>query len=427
MEICIKWTMCRTCTTDSSSQLQPLFNDPNLSKQLQEYAGVNVKPADGLPDQICTACIENLQLVHSFLSGCKRADEHLRNVVRRTMSSRNSFQSLSMEPDTPVGTQSKIRSDARQRKQIISERRYTNLQQKKGYSRDKETLKSEAIETHQIAVESDLIHSEDSRNEESISDSPGKSDDYLLVVSKCIVNPNQDQNIDNEDTEYIITDLVENDDDDDNEEDEDDGQMEHNGLDKSNTETFEQLNESETSSVKVEPDSLSIDLGAACEGTSFPRHSCSMCGNSFPNQTQLKSHLRSHGTEKNYECELCNKRFNAACNLTTHMRTHTGEKPYVCAHCDRRFADRSTHRKHERMHTNERPYACNICAKTFSLSTTLKAHFLSHSQEKPHKCFTCNKGFRLPHQLKAHEKSHVHRYELGIMQYTREEDDYVRT
>jgi len=268
---------------------------------------MQVKPGDGLPDQICTACIENLQLVHSFLSGCKRADEHLRNVVHRTMSSRNSFQSLSMEPETPVGTQLKTRSDVRTRKQVISERRYSSLQQKKGYTRDKPTLKSEALETDQIAVESELIHSEDSRNEESISDSPGKSNDYLLVASKCIANPNQHQNIDTEETEYIITDVVDNDgdnnDNDDNEDDEDDGQMEHNGLDKSNTETFEQLNESETSSVKVEPDSLLIDLGAACEGTSFPRHSCSMCGNSFPNQTQLKSHLRTHGTEKNYECE----------------------------------------------------------------------------------------------------------------------------
>ncbi|KAL7724615.1 hypothetical protein ACLKA6_016445 [Drosophila palustris] len=437
--------MCRTCTTDSSSQLQPLFDDPNLSKQLQEYAGVSVKPADGLPDQICTACIENLHLVHTFLSGCKRADEHLRNVVRRTMSSRNSFQSLSMEqPSTPNGTQLKAGTEARIRKQIISERRHSNIQQKKRCgtqsskslittARIKETPMSEATETHQITVENELIHSEDCISEElellqqdpisqtKSTESYEKSgDDYLLVLS-----PSQD----NEDTEYIITDVGENHY---NEDDEDEGQIENDDyeakhLNTSKTEIDEHLNESDNSSVKMEREqmqdatALSIDLGAVCEAANFPRHSCSMCGNSFPNQTQLKSHMRTHGTEKYYACELCNKRFNAACNLTTHMRTHTGEKPYICAYCCRRFADRSTHRKHERMHTNERPYACNICAKTFSLSTTLKAHFLSHSQEKPHKCFTCNKGFRLPHQLKAHQKSHVHRYEAGIMQYNQED------
>lgn len=345
--------MCRTCTTDTSSHLQPLFNDPNLSKQLQEYAGVDVrrddnlitleinkwfelyysmqvKPADGLPDQICTTCIENLQLVHTFLSGCKRADEHLRNLVHRTMSSKNSFQSLSMDPGTPDGTQSILRSEARMRKQVISERRYSNLRQKRGISsqslkcliptdREKESLQLMAIETHQISVESELIHSEDCRNEDvqllsptrssqdSISqakstDSSGKSDEFLLVVSKCILNNTQDQNIDNEDSEYIITDVVENDY---NEDDEDDDQMEHNGLNKFTAKSFKQLNESDSSSVKVEQEQRQdpIDLGAACEATSFPRHSCSKCGNSFPNQTQLKSHLRSHGSEKNYECE----------------------------------------------------------------------------------------------------------------------------
>lgn len=42
MEICIKWKMCRTCTNESSTELQSLFDDVNLVKQLQEYAGVEV-------------------------------------------------------------------------------------------------------------------------------------------------------------------------------------------------------------------------------------------------------------------------------------------------------------------------------------------------------------------------------------------------
>lgn len=402
MEICIKWTMCRTCTTDCSSQLQPLYNDPNLAKQLQEYAGISVNPDDGLPDHICTACIENLQLVHTFLSGCKEADEHLRTVVNRTMSQRICFKSLSIESELSEESLPKVGTEARMRKQIISERKHVHLHQKSS----KPTQENEKSKRESPQISED----EDGRNEElklkSTGSSVKKDDDYLLVI-----NSTQDQMTDSEVNEYIITDVTDND------YDEDDTQMEA----ANKTETYE----SDNNSFKVEHPS--IDLGAACEPSSFSRHSCSMCGNSFPNQTQLKSHLRTHGNEKIYECELCNKRFNAACNLTTHMRTHTGEKPYACAYCGRRFADRSTHRKHERMHTNEKPYACDICSKSFSLSTTLKAHFLSHSQERPHKCLTCNKGFRLPHQLKAHEKSHVHRYEVGVMLYNQEEYDYSKS
>ncbi|XP_030563909.1 zinc finger protein with KRAB and SCAN domains 1 [Drosophila novamexicana] len=457
MEICIKWTLCRTCTADTSAQLQPLFDDARLAKQLREYAGIVAKPEDGLPDQICTDCIQNLQSVHTFLMGCRRADAHLRNVVRRTMSSGRCFPSISLDEDTDSSSPSKVGRDARAPKPSIShqQKKRFKTQLVKSLLAEQETPQPETIEAQQLSDE-DLSSCADNKNEmleliaekhtvlEKLADTSEKNDeDYLLVVSKCVLNLTEGEATDNEGNEYIITDVADNEDDDD-----DHDYRQHDSY-AAEAEAIEP--ESGTPAVKrlavdSQPDaegksalklerlqmeepasavaSLTVDLGAACEPSSFPRHSCSMCGNSFPNQTQLKSHLRTHRNEKNYECELCSKRFNAACNLTTHMRTHTGEKPYECAHCGRRFADRSTHRKHERMHTNERPYACDICAKTFSLSTTLKAHALSHSKEKPHKCLTCNKGFRLPHQLKAHERTHVHRYEVGIMLYNQDEGDY---
>ncbi|XP_064551194.1 zinc finger and SCAN domain-containing protein 12 [Drosophila montana] len=459
MEICIKWTMCRTCTADTSSQLRPLFEDVRLAKQLEEYAGIVAKPDDGLPDQICTDCIKNLQSVHTFLIGCRRADAHLRNVVRRTMSSGRCFPSISLDEDADDSNPSKVGKDARGPKQSISQR---NLQQKKRLKTqlmksllEQETPHPETIEAQRLSDE-DLSSSPDNKNEmlelmsekqtvlEKLADTSEKNDeDYLLVVSKCVLNLTEGEATDNEGNEYIITDVAENDEDDD---DNDYGQPDSYAAEviepvtQSGTQAVNRLAVDSQSESEGKPAlklerlqieepasavaSLTVDLGAACQLSSFPKHSCSMCGNSFPNHTQLKSHLRTHRNEKKYECELCSKRFNAACNLTTHMRTHTGEKPYECDHCGRRFADRSTHRKHERMHTNERPYACDICAKTFSLSTTLKAHALSHSKEKPHKCLTCNKGFRLPHQLKAHERTHVHRYEVDIMLYNQDEGDY---
>ncbi|EDW15062.2 zinc finger protein 182 [Drosophila mojavensis] len=456
MEICIKWKMCRTCTADSSDQLQPLFNDPNLAKQLEEYAGIVVKPDDGLPDKICMDCIKALQSAHAFLTGCRRSDAHLRSVVRRTMSSGIRFPSNSMDQSAVSSSRSKIEKQVpRTRKQNICVR---NQQQKKELDSQVENVLDEPEisytdfkEAHELTdVESNstsengnkmlipVQYEKPTGGNKSSAGSGHKDADYLLVVSKCVLDfHDRDAETDTEGNEYIITDVGDNGIEVyDNDYTEPDSYAVVEAAPKKSTSKFSnqvvdiQSEPEEKPVLKgEEPTSTGtsldmVDLTAACEPSNFPRHSCAVCGNSFPNQTQLKSHLRTHRNEKNYECELCSKRFNAACNLTTHMRTHTGEKPYECSHCSRRFADRSTHRKHERMHTNERPYACNMCAKTFSLSTTLKAHFLSHSKEKPHKCVTCNKGFRLPHQLKAHERTHVHRYEVGIMLYNQGESDY---
>lgn len=421
------------------------------------------KPDDGLPDQICMDCTEALQSVHTFLTGCRRSDAHLRSVVRRTMSSGRCFPSNLMDRSEDSCSLAKVEEQAtRTRKQNISER---NLQQTKRLKSEtvknllteQETSSSHYIGTHELSdVESTSTMGNGNKMLKQLKcESPtevnkslaasGKNDeDYLLVVSKCVLNlTDAEAETDTEGNEYIITDVGDNDNNDeyDNDYSEQVNYAVVGAAAKESTSQFSNQTEDvqpkseEKPTLKLkqlqmeEPHSAAasltvVDLGAACEPSNFPRHCCAMCGNSFPNQTQLKSHLRTHRNEKNYECELCSKRFNAACNLTTHMRTHTGEKPYECTHCSRRFADRSTHRKHERMHTNERPYACDICAKTFSLSTTLKAHFLSHSKEKPHKCLTCNKGFRLPHQLKAHERTHIHRYEVGITLYNQDDGDY---
>jgi len=247
-----------------------------------------VKPDDGLPDHICTACIENLQLVHTFLSGCKEADEHLRTVVNRTMSQRICFKSLSIESELAEESLPKVGPEGRMRKQIISERKHVNLHHKSS----KPMQENEKPKRESPQVSEDENGSNEELKLKSTDSSVKKDDDYLLVI-----NSTQDQMTDSEVNEYIITDVTDNDYD---ENDEDDSQME--AVNK--TETYE----SDNNSVKVEhpstnEDTHTIDLGAACEASSFPRHSCSMCGNSFPNQTQLKSHLRTHGNEKSYECE----------------------------------------------------------------------------------------------------------------------------
>ncbi|XP_017083854.1 zinc finger protein 420 [Drosophila eugracilis] len=361
MEISIKWKMCRTCRqkeTEAGSAFQPLF-ESGAQNLLVLYAGVVVEPHDGLPDQICSDCVERLEDVDRFLSECKQSDDYLRDLVRQTMSSAVALHTLEIK-DQPSGPRK------RARKQNISAR----LNEEK----------SSIFKTDEGQVESPK--SKDKATEE-------ESNDFDLDVNAKneIITINED---------YSISSLKKE-------------SIDHNDLEilsQDDTVTIDSIQytseESQKSDSAIE---YEVDLGVACVPDKFI---CRICSNTYPRMCQLTVHMKVHRTEKIHECEVCQKSFKAACNLKTHMRIHTGEKPYHCSYCVRRFADSSTHRKHERMHTNEKPYACKICGKTFSLSTSRKAHYLLHSSEKPHKCVTCNKAFRLKHQLTAHEKTDAH-------------------
>ncbi|XP_020811293.1 zinc finger protein 813 [Drosophila serrata] len=363
MEISIKWSMCRTCTTERCSTLRPLFESEAV-KHLNQHAGLVVEQNDGLPDQICADCVDKLEQAHRFFKMCKRSDEHLRNLVSKTMSSAASLKTTSVT-DTSPPIQRK-----RARKQEVSAQTCISFQD---YDTPNETLKKE----------------------ENRVDFVEKSEaDELLPIDKSLSTEEENRLVFDE--EYIIM----------------------------NTE--ERIYDNDFEATSSQGSSIAIHNGAcsqeASEEESFgqksdtaseDQHKCEICSKTHPNTSQLKSHMRKHLNEKSYECEVCGRRFNAACNLTSHMRTHTGEKPFICAYCERRFADHSSHRKHERIHTNERPYACNICGKAFALSTSLKAHYMTHSSEKPYKCQPCSKSFRLKHQLTAHEKTDAHRMGCG--------------
>lgn len=239
-----------------------------------------------MPDQICTTCVENLHLVDTFLTGCKRADEQLRNVVRRTMSTGSSFQSLKTEADVPKETTTKTRT----RKQLISVR---SLEQTKQYSRDP----SKSLIRRSSDHETPEIYDENETKEKL--ELPKKNNEaYLLVVDK--LNLEEEETTDNEANEYILT---ENDDYDDivSTIEPDEKLLNEQKLESSIDISVYPQSELDAKDAGVA--SHAIDLGAVCEPSQFPRHSCSYCGNSFPNQTQLNSHMRTHGNTRIYECE----------------------------------------------------------------------------------------------------------------------------
>ncbi|KAJ3302391.1 hypothetical protein HDU76_005532 [Blyttiomyces sp. JEL0837] len=73
--------------------------------------------------------------------------------------------------------------------------------------------------------------------------------------------------------------------------------------------------------------------------------------------------------------EGCNKVFNKALNLRSHIKTHVSDKIFTCPLCTASFRRSHDLKRHARsLHTGVKPFACSRCPKSFSRMDALKRH-----------------------------------------------------
>ncbi|KAK3921986.1 Zinc finger and BTB domain-containing protein 17 [Frankliniella fusca] len=140
------------------------------------------------------------------------------------------------------------------------------------------------------------------------------------------------------------------------------------------------------------------------------REYCSTCNRSFDNVSKLRKHLSTHFKQKGATCSVCNKWFKGKNTLTRHERIHSGVKPFKCVLCDRDFTQKEILQRHVLTHSDAKPFACSICDKSYTQKEGLASHIKLHHQSvfeiRQFPCLLCDKAFCHPSGLSRHMMVH---------------------
>ena len=143
---------------------------------------------------------------------------------------------------------------------------------------------------------------------------------------------------------------------------------------------------------------------------------CDECDKSYISSEGLKGHKLRHainegtlteGQKKILEdmkvpCELCGLLLANTATLRSHIKSHSGNKDYECTQCGKTYITKRGLESHDSViHLGNKNYPCS-CGKLFGRMSTLKVHEMTHTGKLPFKCNQCNSGYKEKRNLMQH-------------------------
>ncbi|KRK05179.1 uncharacterized protein Dyak_GE28322, isoform A [Drosophila yakuba] len=118
---------------------------------------------------------------------------------------------------------------------------------------------------------------------------------------------------------------------------------------------------------------------------------CSQCSKAFPDEHELKIHMRDH-PERPFKCFHCPRDFVLDAHRKRHMVTHNGGYQALKT-CGRKTLLRT------QQLVVTKPSMCAVCSKMFIDNLALSAHLETHTERKAFKSAHCSTAFA--HQVRS--------------------------
>lgn len=135
-------------------------------------------------------------------------------------------------------------------------------------------------------------------------------------------------------------------------------------------------------------------------------HKCPHCDNQYVNRPSFVAHLNRHAGIKPFECQICNKTFHGSNLLRTHMFSHSKTNKFACTDCDKVFRFPHYLSQHRRTHNPPTLYKCNECDYTNVFLHNFKNHMRKHTGVYRFTCDLCGKGFNRKSLFALHQRNY---------------------